>query len=142
MTRVVCFGTFDIIHPGHIFFLTAARNLGDELYVIISRDERRAQLSGATPVHTQKERMLVVGATKSVTQVIAGDKTDILKALRSLKPGIIALGHDQVYGVALLKDWVEKQNPQPKIVRLGQHKRARYSTSRIKEALCRKKKAL
>ena len=38
MRRVVATGTFDILHPGHVLYLSEARKLGDELYVIVARD--------------------------------------------------------------------------------------------------------
>jgi FAD synthetase len=134
--RVMCFGTFDIIHPGHIKFLTRARALGDELFVVVSRDERRAAIRGKTPVHTQAERMLVLSSLSAVTKAIAGKKDDILAIIKKMKPLIIALGHDQVYGVDVLQSWCASQKKPPQIVRLPAYKRSRYSTSRIKEVLC------
>lgn len=134
--RVMCFGTFDIIHPGHIKFLSSARKLADELYVVVSRDERRAALRGRTPVHTQAERLLVLGSLSVVTKAIAGKKDDILAIIKKIKPAIIALGHDQVYGVDVLQSWCKTQKRPPQIVRLPAYKRSRYSTSRIKEDLC------
>ena len=134
--RVMCFGTFDIIHPGHIKFLESVRNLGDELFVVVSRDERRAALQGKAPVHTQAERILVLTALSAVTEAVAGNKSDILVVIKKLKPAIIALGHDQVYGVDVLQSWCETQKKPPQIVRLPAYKRSRYSTSRIKEVLC------
>lgn len=134
--RVMCFGTFDIIHPGHIKFLTAARKLGDELFVVVARDERRAKIAGRTPVHTQAERVLVLGAFKMVTKAVPGKKTDILAVIREQKPAVIALGHDQVYGVEVLEQWCAAQKKPPQIVRLPPFNRTRYSTSRIKAVLC------
>lgn len=134
--RVMCFGTFDILHPGHIKFLTAARKLGDELYVVVSRDARREKASGRLPVHTQAERVLMLGSLSVVTRAIPGAAKDILAVIRTHKPAIIALGHDQVYGVDVLRAWCAGQKNAPKIVRLRAFNRARYSTSRIKSAVC------
>lgn len=134
--RVMCFGTFDIIHPGHIRFLEAAARLGDELIVVVSRDARRATLSGKLPVHTQKERLEVLNALKVVWKAVPGTQTDILATIRKFKPQIIALGHDQVYGIDVLEHWMTRQKNPPQIVRLPAFKRSRYSTSRIKETLC------
>ncbi len=38
MVRVLATGTFDILHPGHLRYLSEAKALGDELYVIVARD--------------------------------------------------------------------------------------------------------
>jgi FAD synthetase len=38
MVRILATGTFDILHPGHLRYLSEAKELGDELYVIVARD--------------------------------------------------------------------------------------------------------
>ena len=38
MRRVVATGTFDLLHPGHVFYLEESARLGDELHVIVARD--------------------------------------------------------------------------------------------------------
>lgn len=136
MIRVMCFGTFDILHPGHVAFLTKARKLGDELYVVVSRDARRRALSGKTPIHTQKERMLVLAALRSVTRVLAGHATDPLFQIKKIKPAVIVLGHDQVFGVDAVEAWAGKQKRPPHIVHMKAINRVRYSTTRIKSDLC------
>ncbi len=134
--RVMCFGTFDIIHPGHVWFLTEVSHLGDELFVVVSRDERRKALAGHMPVHTQVERVAVLDALKPVTQAIKGNQRDILAVIRKYKPHTIALGHDQVYGIDVLNAWIKTQKNPPRIVRLPAFKRVRHSTTRIKKTLC------
>jgi FAD synthetase len=42
--KVMTFGTFDLFHPGHVYYLSEAESLGDELIVIIARDERVTKL--------------------------------------------------------------------------------------------------
>jgi FAD synthetase len=134
--RVMCFGTFDIVHPGHVKFLAAARALGDELFVVVSRDERRKALSGITPVHTQRERIAVLSEFKSVSRAIAGKKNNILTVVKQHRPDVIALGHDQVYGIDTLAAWSAQQKKPPRIVRLRAFNRKRHSTTRIKQVLC------
>lgn len=132
----MCFGTFDIIHPGHIAFLEAAARCGRELIVVVSRDARRKSLTGSAPVHTQSERMLVLQALKSVKRTVAGHATDLLFHVKKIKPDVIVLGHDQTYGVDVLVAWAASQKKSPQIVRLKPVRRSRYSTSRIKKTLC------
>lgn len=134
--RVMCFGTFDIIHPGHIAFLEQSASYGDELYVVISRDDRRKKISGTAPIQSQKDRMTIIGALRCVTQVIAGNKRDILAVIKKIKPHVIALGHDQVYGIAVLEQWMARQKNPPTLVRLPAIKRSRYASSRIKQLIC------
>ncbi len=134
--RVMSFGTFDIIHPGHIAFLSAAAKCGNELFVVVSRDTRRKKISGDLPVHTQTERISVLNALKPVTRAIAGSDKDILKAIKRYTPDVIVLGHDQVYGIEMLDKWIARQENPPKIVRLPAFRRGRFSTTRIKKVLC------
>lgn len=132
MKRVMCFGTFDLVHPGHVKFLRAARARGDELYVVVATDARRAALTHARPLFTQRERMNVLREMRSVTQVIPGHRTDMLAAVKKIKPQIIVLGHDQHFGVAELTAWCATQKPRPRIVRLSAFARDRYASSRLR----------
>ena len=47
--RVLAFGTFDILHPGHDHYLQEARKLGDELWVVVALDETVRQGKGRLP---------------------------------------------------------------------------------------------
>ncbi len=138
--RVMCFGTFDLLHPGHLFFLQKARAQGDELFVIIARDARRAKISGSAPVHSEKERQIMIEALKPVTKAILGDKKDMLVPLKKYKPAVVVLGHDQTVGVAPLMAWAAAQKNPPKIIQLTAYKRSKYSSSGIKKILCQEKK--
>ncbi len=135
--RVICFGTFDIVHRGHVHFLTQAARYGTELFVVVSRDDRRAALTGRPPVHNQKERIAVVQALRVVTRAVAGHPTDILYHIKKIKPQVVVLGHDQKFGVDVLQTWASAQKMPVKIVRLKPFQRTRYATSHIKKRLCR-----
>ncbi len=54
--RVVCAGTFDHLHPGHLDFLRQAKALGDELVVIAARDETVSRIKGFTPTYNEEIR--------------------------------------------------------------------------------------
>ena len=60
MTRVMCAGTFDFIHPGHLYYLTEAKKLGNELVVVVSRDSTANAFKGKKPVHSENERLIYV----------------------------------------------------------------------------------
>ena len=46
MVTVMAFGTFDVLHPGHHFYLEQARKLGDNLVVVVARDANVKKLKG------------------------------------------------------------------------------------------------
>lgn len=133
----MCFGTFDLMHPGHVHFLTRAARHGDELYVVLARDERRAALTGMKPIHTVRERAAMIGALRVVTRALVGHATDMLWHVKRIRPRTIVLGHDQKTGVAELTAWLAQHAPHTRMVRLTAFHRSRYTTSGIKRRLCR-----
>lgn len=96
--KVLVFGTFDHLHPGHLFFLSEAKRLGD-LYVSVSSDESALQRKGKSPANNIEERIRAIKALRITTDVLEGDKTlNEWSVLKMVKPDIIALGFDQ-YGL-------------------------------------------
>lgn len=101
MTRVVAQGTFDILHPGHIHYLSEAKAMGDELHVIIAR--RSNVTHKEPPVLSNRQRRDVIEALEMVDAAHVGDETDIFAPIETLKPDIIALGFDQHHDVASIR---------------------------------------
>lgn len=96
--KVLVFGTFDGVHPGHLHFLNEAKKLGD-LYVSVSSDESALQRKGKQPIHNLKERIVAIKDLNVAVDVLEGDKTlNDWVAIKIVKPDIIALGFDQ-YGL-------------------------------------------
>ena len=54
--RVLCCGTFDYLHPGHLSFIEQAAALGDELFAVVARDENVKIIKGHYPDHSEVER--------------------------------------------------------------------------------------
>ena len=69
MKRVITYGTFDLIHHGHINILRRAKDLGDYLIVGLSSDEFNA-IKGKAAYHSYEERKLILEAIKYVDEVI------------------------------------------------------------------------
>ena len=57
MKTVLVFGTFDVIHPGHKYFLQQSATFGEKLIAVIARDGFVNTTKKRTPVHSQNERM-------------------------------------------------------------------------------------
>jgi len=96
--KVLAFGTFDRLHPGHFYFLNEAKKLGD-LYVSVSSDESALQRKGKNPIHAMKERIEAIKKLNIEADVLEGDKTlNEWSVLKIVRPDIIALGFDQ-YGL-------------------------------------------
>ncbi|MFC1768493.1 adenylyltransferase/cytidyltransferase family protein [Nanoarchaeota archaeon] len=104
MKKVMAFGTFDVIHPGHIYFLNQAKKLGDTLVVLISRDKTIESVKGNPPHFNEGERMKHLEKTLIPDKVILGTEPPSLENLKKEKPDIIALGYDQKFMTDKLKE--------------------------------------
>lgn len=133
--RVMAFGTFDYLHAGHESYLKKARELGDELWVVIARDRTAHNIRGKAPTHSEKERMKTVQALPYVTKAILGNPDDKYKVIRKIRPHIIALGYDQqVFTQQLPKVLIDMQWD-AEIVRLEPYHPQIYKSSLIKQRL-------
>lgn len=92
---VVTNGCFDILHPGHVTYLEAARNLGDGLLVGINSDDATRQLKGpGRPVNSQDDRAMVLAALESVSGVCIFAEKTATRFLERAQPDIYAKGGD------------------------------------------------
>ena len=107
MMRVLVAGTFDILHPGHIYLLEEARKLGN-VTAIIARDENVKRIKGKPTVFNEDERRLIVGSLKMVESAVLGDPDDFFAKVKEIQPDIILLGPDQ--GDAWLREKIEKEH--------------------------------
>jgi FAD synthetase len=136
MTRVMVFGTFDIIHPGHEDFFKQARALGSEPYLIVSvaRDSAAARMRGVAPRHTETERLSAVSAHPLVDKALIGDEVGYTTHIVAEKPDVIALGYDQKGEyVEHLEHDLRQAGLSPVIVRLKPYKPELYKTSKLAE---------
>ena len=93
MKRVVATGTFDLLHPGHLYYLDESRSLGDELVVIVARDANVRHKP--KPVINEDQRLKMVAALKPVDYAVLGDLHDMFRPIREIKPAIITIGFNQ-----------------------------------------------
>ena len=93
MTTVLCHGTFDVLHPGHIAHLEEAKRLGDVLVVSITADEYVMKGPGR-PFFPLAQRMEMVKALRCVDEVIPSFSYSALESIERIKPAIYAKGKD------------------------------------------------
>ena len=115
---VLAGGVFDIIHPGHIHTLTAAKALGDVLVVAIATDKTAQKMKKMTPLHDQELRCELVSSLSMVDEAIVGHEEDIFETVKQVKPDIIALGYDQIHQEKFISDGCKRISLDVKIVRL------------------------
>ncbi|MFD1634510.1 adenylyltransferase/cytidyltransferase family protein [Haloplanus ruber] len=93
MTAVVAQGTFDILHPGHVHYLSDAAAMGDRLHVIVARGENVTHKP--KPILSDGQRRRMVAALDVVDEAHLGHPEDIFVPIERIDPDVIVLGYDQ-----------------------------------------------
>ena len=115
---VLAGGVFDIIHPGHIHTLNAAKALGGVLIVAVATDKTAEKMKKRSPLHNQELRRELVSYLSMVDKAIVGHEDDIFQTVKEVKPNIIVLGYDQVHQEKFISDGCKRINLNVEIVRL------------------------
>jgi D-beta-D-heptose 7-phosphate kinase/D-beta-D-heptose 1-phosphate adenosyltransferase len=88
-------GVFDLLHPGHVDVLHAARAEGDALVVGLNSDDSVRRLKGpARPVRAERDRAYVLAALEAVDAVVMFDADTPLELIRALEPDVLVKGGD------------------------------------------------
>jgi FAD synthetase len=121
MVKVMATGTFDLLHLGHIYFLKAAKNLGDKLIVVVATDATVRRLKHE-PVNTEEIRLGIIKELKVVDEAFLGHEDDMYEIVEEIKPDVIALGFDQAHDEKKINSELKKRGLIAKIVRLDEFK--------------------
>ena len=88
-------GVFDLLHPGHIDILTAARAEGDALVVGVNSDDSVRRLKGPTrPVRRETDRAFVIAALECVDCVVIFHEDTPLELIEAVHPDVVVKGGD------------------------------------------------
>ena len=133
--KVLVFGTFDLLHPGHEYFFREAKKHGDKLYVIVARDQTVETVKGKTPIHDEQRRMENISGLEYIDEVMLGSLKDRYEMIQKVRPDVICLGYDQKHFTQKLKEELAQRNLHPKIIRLGSHEPHRHKSSILREMM-------
>jgi FAD synthetase len=131
---IMVFGTFDIIHPGHLNFFEQAKSIaGPEarLVVVVSKDLNAKQAKGMFPINNESMRTLNVKKIPIVNDAVLGDSTDKFRAIEKVKPDMIGLGYDQKMPEGF-EEWLNRSRMEIEIKRLNAYRPEQYKSSRIR----------
>lgn len=134
MKRVVVFGTFDILHSGHLWFFKQAKRYGDKLIVVVACDAKVIE-EKQQPVFNEKERLELVQSLRMVDRAVLGDQPGEWTMLTKLKPDVICVGYDQNPRHPALGAQIFKLKKKPRVVKIKALKTQRYSSSEIRLSL-------
>jgi D-glycero-beta-D-manno-heptose 1-phosphate adenylyltransferase len=121
-------GVFDLLHPGHVRYLTAARRLGDVLFVGLNGDRSvRANKGPDRPITSELERAEILSALVCVDAVMLFDEPTPHSLIVSLGPDVLVKGSDWAEDAIVGRDIVEARGG--RVVRVAVERG--YSTSAI-----------
>jgi D-beta-D-heptose 7-phosphate kinase/D-beta-D-heptose 1-phosphate adenosyltransferase len=128
--RAVVFtnGVFDLVHPGHVTYLAAARAEGDVLIVAVNSDRSvRANKGPSRPILPEHERAELLAALEVVDAVVIFDAETPAAIVQALQPDVLVKGADWAHDAIVGRDTVEARGG--RVVRIDVV--PGYSTSRI-----------
>lgn len=132
--RVMTQGVFDILHLGHLHYFQAARALGDELVVVLARDETVAKNKHA-PIFNEEARRELVESLDPVDHAVLGHKGDFYRVVVETRPDIIAIGYDQPYDADAIESECARRGLQVRVERLPHMDFDLDSTRKVVEAI-------
>ncbi|HIH16728.1 MAG TPA: FAD synthase [Candidatus Diapherotrites archaeon] len=132
---VLAFGTFDLLHPGHLSYLRQAKRLGRRLTVIVARDVNVQRIKHRKPLFDERQRLAMVRALKKVDQAVLGFADDLYKSVARFKPDVIALGYDQGPSTAVIRRELAKRGLHPRIARCKPFKPRKHKSTHLKQRL-------
>lgn len=132
--RVLTFWSFDVIHPGHSYYLTEARKYGEELITIIARDENIERIKWRKTQNSTKQRIQDIQGLWISDRVIAGSIENPMECLSEYKPDSICLWYDQRWPfVEKIQEELEKLELKTQIIRIEAHTPEIYKSSLLKQ---------
>ena len=89
-------GCFDLLHKGHVDYLSKAADLGDKLIVAVNTDDsvRRLGKSASRPIQDQEARATVIAALESVAYVVLFNEDTPFELIQTIAPNVLVKGSD------------------------------------------------
>jgi len=101
-------GCFDILHAGHVSYLSKAKSLGDILVIGLNSDASVKKIKGKSrPVVSQKNRAILLAALEAVDFVVLFSELTPLKLIKAIKPDVLVKGGDWKKENIVGSDFVE-----------------------------------
>jgi len=113
-------GVFDLIHPGHIHTLRAAKAEGDVLVVVVARQSTAQKIKKFRKIyHDERLRRDLVTSLNFVDLALIGKEGTLFDTVEYVKPNVIALGYDQAHSEKEIAENCKKRNLNVQVIRLS-----------------------
>lgn len=134
--RVVVFGSFDLLHLGHLDFFRQVRRCGDKLVVVVSSDEGFAKAKRSKPWFCAKQRLEMVRSLRMVDEAFIGVRPErMFDSVLKAKPDVIVLGYDQNVDIAALRAFLKARKMNARVVRARPFEEKKFKSSILKKIL-------
>jgi len=133
MKTVLIFGTFDIVHLGHIDMFRQAREYGDRLVAVLARDKNVSKIKNIQTMHTEQERKEFLECISLIDEVYLGSEIDPYDIIEKIQPDVIALGYDQKVFVDKLEHALAERGITAEIVRLKEYDSSKHKSAILKQ---------
>ena len=131
---VMCFGTFDLLHLGHLHYLKQAKKQGDYLIVVLARDKTKKDQEKPT-LFSEKERLELIQSLRIVDKAVLGNQGNHFKIIKEFNPGVICLGYDHKISESELQEKLSALGLRPKIKRISSYRPNQQKSSLLKELI-------
>ena len=132
MKKVMCFGTFDLLHLGHLHYFKEAKKNGDYLIVVIARDVTKKKQKKEI-LFSEKERLELIQNLSLVDEAVLGYPDDHYRIIEEKKPHVLCLGYDQRIDEKKLAEALAKRGLFPLIKRISPYRTKKHKTSLLRE---------
>ncbi|MFA6534551.1 MAG: adenylyltransferase/cytidyltransferase family protein [Patescibacteria group bacterium] len=132
MIKVMVFGTFDGLHPGHLDFFRQAKVYGDYLIVVVARDLNVKKYKGQRPQFNENARLKAVKKSPLVNRAALGYLTNRFKIIKELKPEVVCLGYDQKMDLDELRGKLAELKIKAAVHRLQPFQPEKYKSSLLR----------
>ncbi len=130
-------GVFDIIHAGHVDYLTKSRKLGDVLIVGMNSDASVKRIKGdKRPILKQDERAFIISSLKPVDHVVLFDEDTPAKLIDELIPDVLVKGADWPIDKIVGREIVEQNGGEVKTIEFVNNQSTSKIIELIKEKYC------
>ncbi|HLD40096.1 MAG TPA: adenylyltransferase/cytidyltransferase family protein [Candidatus Nanoarchaeia archaeon] len=132
MKTIMCFGTFDLLHLGHLNYFQQAKRYGDYLVVVIARDKTKIAQKKEV-IFSERERLELVKNLRVVDEAVLGYPDDHFRIIEEKRPDIIFLGYDHKIDERVLAKKLMERGLSPVIKRAKPFKIGKHKSTLLRE---------
>lgn len=128
-------GCFDILHSGHVEYLSKAKELGDVLIVALNSDNSVKRLKGSSrPINKIKERMTVLSSLQAVDWLVEFGQDTPLELIKDILPDVLVKGGDYEENNIVGGDLIKENGGEVKVIDYVKSKSTSETITRIKQS--------